>query len=67
MSQQLIEDSLIALRPSEVARLLNVRVETLSRWRASNRGPAFRADQRTIRYSKAAVIEWLKGQSSEGR
>ncbi len=65
MSQQLMTTShcIEALG----ARLLNVRVETLSRWRASNRGPAFRADQRTIRYSKAAVIEWLKGQSSEGR
>ncbi len=62
-----LDDSLIVLTPRETAEIIGIRPETLSRWRSEGRGPACRVDKRTIRYTKEAVAEWLKGQDGEGR
>lgn len=51
------------LTPTELAEELNVDPETLSRWRASGKGPRFvkLSPGRTgaIRYRREAVDEWI--------
>ena len=43
----------------EVAELLRLTRQTLSRWRAEDRGPAFLKIEGTIRYRREDVQAWL--------
>lgn len=43
----------------EVAELLRLKRQTLSRWRAEERGPPFVQVEGSIRYPREAVQRWL--------
>ena len=47
------------MKEREVAELLRVTRQTLSRWRASEQGPPFIQVEGTIRYRRADVQAWL--------
>lgn len=47
------------MKEREVAELLRVTRQTLSRWRADEAGPPFIQVEGSIRYSRAAVDAWL--------
>jgi len=48
------------LKPKETAAYLKMSVSWLAKARASNDGPPFIQIGRSIRYSKAALLRWLK-------
>ena len=48
------------LEPNEVAALLKVSLSWLAKARAKNDGPPFMRIGRSIRYSKAALLRWIK-------
>jgi predicted DNA-binding transcriptional regulator AlpA len=50
----------VLLDPSEVAEFLKVSLSWLAKARAANDGPPFVRIGRCIRYSKAALLRWLK-------
>jgi excisionase family DNA binding protein len=52
------------LDESEAADLLSISRATLLRLRHDGKGPPFRMVGRAPRYSRAAVIEWLKGEGA---
>jgi excisionase family DNA binding protein len=53
-----------ALTRQQVANLLNVRCETLSRWAARNEGPPFVRIGKTIRYHAAEIDRFLRGEQA---
>ena len=55
-----------ALTRREVAALIKVTVETLSRWHAQGRGPRGVKDGRCVRYHPDKVDAWLRGDDSGG-
>jgi hypothetical protein len=53
------------LSPEELARLLGVTTNALAIWRHQGRGPKFvRISRRAVRYSKAAIEEFLNSPES---
>jgi predicted DNA-binding transcriptional regulator AlpA len=55
-------DSTKALTRREVAALIQVTCETLSRWHAQGRGPRCVKDGRCVRYHPDEVEAWLRGE-----
>jgi excisionase family DNA binding protein len=49
------------LTPKEAARLLKVSLSWLAKARMRGDGPPFIKVGRSIRYSEAALIQWVKG------
>ena len=50
------------LTPPEVAKLLNVSVRTLERWRMTGEGPSYvRLSRKQIRYTEVAVVKFIRG------
>lgn len=49
------------LTPKEAARLLKVSLSWLAKARMRGDGPPFIKIGRSIRYSEAALIQWMKG------
>ncbi len=50
----------------EAARLLNVSVPTLRRWRLLRQGPPFRKLGALVRYDQRSVESWLAAQPEGG-
>jgi predicted DNA-binding transcriptional regulator AlpA len=55
-----MEFSDVRLEPSEAAAFLKVSISWLAKARATNDGPPFVRIGRCVRYSKAALLRWLK-------
>jgi predicted DNA-binding transcriptional regulator AlpA len=55
-----VEFSDVLLEPSEAAAFLKVSISWLAKARATNDGPPFVRIGRCVRYSKAALLRWLK-------
>jgi hypothetical protein len=55
-----MEFSDVLLEPSEAAAFLKVSISWLAKARATNDGPPFVRIGRCVRYSKAALLRWLK-------
>jgi predicted DNA-binding transcriptional regulator AlpA len=55
-----MEFSDVLLEPNEAAAFLKVSISWLAKARATNDGPPFIRIGRCIRYSKAALLRWLK-------
>lgn len=55
----------VLLTPAETAALLKVHVDTLRRWRAEGRGPAYVRAGRFYRYWQSAVLRWLEENPAE--
>jgi excisionase family DNA binding protein len=53
-----------ALTRQQVAEILSVRCETLSRWAARNEGPPFVRIGKTIRYHAAEIDRYLRGEQA---
>jgi excisionase family DNA binding protein len=53
----------VALTEDEVAEILSVSVRTLQFWRTHRDGPPFMRFGRLVRYSKRALIEWMKSKT----
>jgi excisionase family DNA binding protein len=54
--------TIVLLTPKEAAKLLKVSVSWLAKARMRGDGPPFIKLGRAIRYSEAALIQWMKGQ-----
>lgn len=54
------------LKEREVAELLRVSRQTLSRWRGSDQGPPFVQVEGSIRYDRAALQKWLDDRTLGG-
>jgi hypothetical protein len=54
--------AVVLLTPKEAARLLKVSLSWLAKARMRGDGPAFIKIGRSIRYSEAALIPWMKSQ-----
>ena len=50
------------LEPNEAAAFLKISLSWLAKARATNEGPPFIRIGRCVRYSKAALLRWLKSQ-----
>ena len=59
--QKLGTSSFVLLAPKEMAGRLKVSTSWLAKARMRNDGPPFIKIGRTIRYSEAALIHWMKG------
>jgi hypothetical protein len=66
------EQELIDLRPGcgylrerDVAAYLDVAVGTLRKWRSANRGPSWTLVEGGIRYSKAALLDYLHARTKD--
>jgi len=55
-----VEFSDVLLEPKDTAAFLKVSVSWLAKARATNDGPPFIRIGRCVRYSKAALLRWLK-------
>jgi hypothetical protein len=55
-----MEFSDVLLVPSEAAAFLKVSLSWLAKTRATNDGPPFIRIGRCVRYSKTALLRWLK-------
>jgi predicted DNA-binding transcriptional regulator AlpA len=55
-----MEFSDVLLEPSEAAAFLKVSLSWLAKARATNDGPPFIRIGRCVRYSKAALLRWVK-------
>ena len=55
-----MEFSDVLLEPKETAAFLKVSLSWLAKARATNEGPPFMRIGRCVRYSKAALLRWLK-------
>jgi predicted DNA-binding transcriptional regulator AlpA len=55
-----VEFSDVLLEPKDTAAFLKVSVSWLAKARATNDGPPFMRIGRCVRYSKAALLRWLK-------
>ncbi len=56
------------LRPEEVARYLELSIDTLAKWRYRGKGPAYMKMDHAIRYSREALEQYLaKRTVPEGR
>jgi len=53
------------LTEDEVAALTSFSTRTLQAWRQRNVGPPFMRVRRSIRYSQADVIAWMKAQTHD--
>ncbi len=53
------------LGPREAALVIDVRPETLCRWRKQRRGPPFAQCGRVVRYSKRQLLAWLAGEGAK--
>lgn len=51
------------LLPRAAAEIIDVRPETLCRWRKQRRGPPFVQCGRVVRYSKRQLLAWLAGEA----
>lgn len=49
------------LTSNEVCEILGITGTTLSRWRSAGRGPPFKRDGGLIRYTAAAIQQWIDG------
>jgi excisionase family DNA binding protein len=54
--------AVVLLTPKEAARLLKVSLSWLAKARMRGDGPPFIKIGRSIRYSEAALIQWMKSQ-----
>jgi len=54
------------LNEQQVARLLNVSIATIRRWRLLRRGPIFIKLSSLVRYRREDVDAWLKSQPTGG-
>lgn len=52
------------LGPRAAALIIDVRPETLCRWRKQRRGPPFAQCGRVVRYSKRQLLAWLAGEKA---
>jgi predicted DNA-binding transcriptional regulator AlpA len=52
----------VLLEPKEAAAFLRVSISWMAKARATNNGPPFVRIGRCVRYSKAALLRWLKSQ-----
>ena len=52
----------VLLEPKEAAAFLKVSISWMAKARATNNGPPFIRIGRCVRYSKAALLRWLKSQ-----
>jgi hypothetical protein len=50
----------VLLEPKEAAAFLKVSISWMAKARATNIGPPFVRIGRCVRYSKAALLRWLK-------
>ncbi len=55
-----VEFSDVLLEPDEAAAFLKVSLSWLAKARATNEGPPFVRIGRCVRYSRAALLRWLK-------
>jgi predicted DNA-binding transcriptional regulator AlpA len=55
-----MEFSDVLLEPKETAAFLKVSLSWLAKARATNEGPPFVRIGRCVRYSKAALLRWIK-------
>jgi hypothetical protein len=55
-----MEFSDVLLEPSETAAFLKVSLSRLAKARATDDGPPFIRIGRCVRYSKAALLRWLR-------
>jgi predicted DNA-binding transcriptional regulator AlpA len=55
-----VELSDVLLEPNEAAAFLKVSLSWLAKARATNEGPPFIRIGRCVRYSKGALLRWLK-------
>jgi predicted DNA-binding transcriptional regulator AlpA len=53
------------LTEDEVAALTSFSTRTLQAWRQRNVGPPFMRVRRSIRYSQADVLAWMKAQTHD--
>ena len=47
------------LTPEQLAAELQIKVQTLAKWRLTGEGPCFLRIGRKIRYSRTSVSDWL--------
>ncbi len=60
--QKPVTPSFVLLTPKEAAKLLKVSLSWLAKARMRGDGPPFiKVGSRAIRYSEAALIQWMKG------
>ena len=50
----------LLLTEVEAARLLNYSPRTLQKWRAGGNGPPFVKGNRSVRYRRADLLQWIK-------
>jgi hypothetical protein len=55
-----MEFSDVLLEPKDTAAFLKVSLSWLAKARATNEGPPFVRIGRCVRYSKAALLRWIK-------
>lgn len=48
------------MTPDELAKQLDVTLQTLSRWRSQKKGPPFIKMGLKVRYSRIGVVKWLE-------
>jgi predicted DNA-binding transcriptional regulator AlpA len=58
--QKLSASTIILLRPKEAAKLLKVSTSWLAKARMRGDGPPYIPVGRAIRYSEAALLQWMK-------
>ncbi len=54
------------MKEKEVALLLRISRQTLSKWRSQDRGPPFVQVEGSIRYQREAVQKWLDDRTLGG-
>ncbi len=54
--------SIVLLTPKEAAKLLKVSLSWLAKARMRGNGPPFLEIGRSVRYSEATLVEWIKAQ-----
>jgi hypothetical protein len=52
----------VLLKPKEAAAFLKVSISWMAKARATNGGPPFVQIGRCVRYSRVALLRWLKSQ-----
>jgi len=53
----------VALTERDVAKILSVSVRSVQHWRTTSEGPPFMRFGRLIRYSRRALLVWMKSKS----
>ena len=62
-----MEDHIVTVTESEAARILNVSIGGLRKWRREGTGPRFIKIGRLIRYNLVDISEWLRIHTEEAQ